>query len=189
VEASVGATADRGRTKEEFDLLYQATYTRIYRTLASMLGDAAAAEDCTQDAFLKAFRSWRTWRQDAPVEAWLHRIAINTAISYRRRQAVRDVGRLVRRLGRPVEDDPADHALGGDLLRELRRLPAKQAAAIVLRHLHGYTNREIAAALGEPESTVATRLMTARRTLRARLDAAAADRPDTSAPWRVPPIE
>jgi len=182
----------RGRTPADFDRLYQATYPRIFRTLASMLGDAAAAEDCTQDAFLKAFRAWRTWRQDAPVEAWLHRIAINTAISYRRRQAVREVGRLVRRLGRPEEDgseDPSDRALGGDLLRELRRLPPRQAAAIVLRHVHGYTNREIAAALGVPESTVATRLMTARRTLQARLADAEAGRTDTSASWRVPPFE
>jgi RNA polymerase sigma factor (sigma-70 family) len=157
--------------------------------MVSILGDVAAAEDCTQDAFLKAFSAWRSWKQDAPAEAWLHRIAINTAISHRRRQAVRDVGRLVRRLGRPAEDDPADHALGGDLLRELRRLPAKQAAAVVLRHLHGYTNREIAAALGVPESTVATRLMTAKATLRARLGGSSAAISDTSAPWRVPPIE
>lgn len=182
--------AGHGRSTADFDRLYQATYQRIFRTLASMLGDVAAAEDCTQDAFLKAFRAWRTWKQDAPVEAWLHRIAINTAISYRRRQAVRDVGRLIRRLGRPEAEDPADRFLGGDLLlRELRRLPPRQAAAIVLRHLHGYTNREIAAALGLPESTVATRLMTARRTLQARLGEAAAEPSDTSAPWRVPPNE
>lgn len=177
------------RAAEDFDHLYVTTYHRIFRTLTSMLGDVAAAEDCSQDAFLKAFKAWRTWKQDAPAEAWLHRIAINTAVSYKRRQALREVGELIRRLGRPVADDPADGALGGDLLRELRRLPAKQAAAIVLRHLHGYTNREIAAALGVPESTVATRVMTAKRTLRARLGDSAAAISDTSAPLRVPRIE
>jgi RNA polymerase sigma-70 factor (ECF subfamily) len=178
-----------GRTAADFDDVYRTTYRRIFRTLASMLGDVAAAEDCTQDAFVKAFRAWPTWKQDAPVEAWLHRIAINTAISYRRAQAVRDVGRLVRQLGRPVETNPADQALGGELLAELRRLPPRQAAAIVLRYLHGYTNREIAAALDVPESTVATRLMTARRTLQARLGPVLERRADTSAPRRVPPCE
>jgi len=178
---------DRGT--EDFDRLYEATYHRIFRTLVSMLRDVAAAEDCTQDAFLKAFKAWPTWKGEAPAEAWLHRIAINTAISYKRRHALREARELIRRIGRPVEDDPADHALGGDLLRELRRLPAKQAAAIVLRHLHGYTNREMAAALGVPESTVATRLRTAKRTLRARLGHPAQAISDTSAPWRVPPIE
>lgn len=181
----------RDRTVEDFDLLYRTAYPRVFRTLVSVLGDVAAAEDCTQDAFLKAFRAWQTWNEDAPAEAWVHRIAINTAISYRRREAVREVGRLIRRLGRPPEaDDPAERALDGDLLRELRRLPPRQSAAIVLRHLHGYTNREIAAALGEPESTVATRLMVAKRTLRARLREAASDPiSDTSRAWRVPPIE
>jgi RNA polymerase sigma-70 factor, ECF subfamily len=176
----------------DFDRLYETTYPRIFRTLASMLGDVAAAEDCTQDAFLKAFKAWATWKRDAPVEAWLHRIAINSAISYERKRRLREAGALLRRLGRPPEPDPADladQALGGDLLRELRRLPAKQAAAVVLRHLHGYTNREIAAALEVPESTVATRLMIAKRTLRARLGTSFEAISDTSLPRRVPPIE
>ena len=189
-EPSADLDEDRplARTNEEFDRLYQSTYPRVFRTLVSMLGDVAAAEDCTQDAFLKAFRAWGRWSQDVPVEAWLHRIAINTAISYRRKHALRQIGQLLRRLGHPVEDDPTDY-VDGDLLRELRKLPPKQAAAVVLRHLHGYTNREIAAALGVPESTVATRLMTAKRTLRARLRGSATAISDTPAPWRVPPYE
>jgi RNA polymerase sigma-70 factor, ECF subfamily len=174
---------------EEFDRVYETAYPRILRTLVAMLSDPAAAEDCTQDAFLKAFRAWPTWQRDAPAEAWVHRIAINTAISYRRRQAVRELGRQALRHVWPAHVDPTERSLGDDLLRELRRLPARQAAAIVLRHLHGYTNREIAAALGVPESTVATRLMTARRTLRARLGDDAAERSDTFGARRVPPVE
>jgi len=59
--------------------------------------------------------------------------------------------------------------MGPDLLRELRALPPKQSAAIVLRHLHGYTNREIAASLGVPERTIASRLAAARARLQSRL--------------------
>jgi len=66
------------------------------------------------------------------------------------------------------------------VLAEIRRLPAKQAAVVVLRHLHGYTNREIAASLGEPESTIASRLMVAKRTLRARLQSYVDPESDTS---------
>jgi len=47
----------------------------------------------------------------------------------------------------------------------VRRLPGRQAAALVLRYFHGYTNREIGAALGVPERTVASRLISARRRL------------------------
>ena len=159
-------------SSEDFDRLYRATYQRIFRTLVAVTGGVAEAEDCAQEAFLKAFRAWPQWKQDAPAEAWIHRIAINTALSFHRRRRLREIGELIRRLGRPVEVEWPDPALSSDLFRELRRLPPKQAAAIVLRHLHGYSNREIAAALNVPESTVAGRLAEAKRTLRVRLNAA-----------------
>jgi RNA polymerase sigma-70 factor (ECF subfamily) len=137
------------------------------------LGDAAAAEDCTQDTFERAYRNWGSWRPDAPVEAWLHRIAINVAVSDRRRYRLRQAGELVRRLGRPAQPpDPSVLAEQTDLLRALRKLPARQAAALVLRHYHGYTNVEIAAALGVPEPTVASRLAAARKQLKGTLSEA-----------------
>ena len=54
-------------------------------------------------------------------------------------------------------------------LAALSKLPPKQAAAIVLRHYHGYTNRAIAQALGIPERTVASRLAVAKERLRVML--------------------
>ena len=137
-----------------------------------MLGDRAAAEDCTHDTFEKAYRAWPTWRKDAPPEAWVHKIAINTAISYQRYSRLREVGQVIRRLGRPaLPPDPGSIAERSDLFNALRKLPPKQAAAIVLRHHHGYTNREIAAALEIPERTVASRLIAAKARLRKLLDA------------------
>jgi RNA polymerase sigma-70 factor (ECF subfamily) len=135
-----------------------------------LLGDRAAAEDCAQEAFERAFRGWKKWRPDAPAEAWLHRIAINVAISARRRDRLREVGAVLRRIGRPaLPPDPAALAERSDLFKALRRLPPKQAAAIVLRHYHGYTNREIAESLGVPERTIASRLAAARKLLQVTL--------------------
>jgi RNA polymerase sigma-70 factor (ECF subfamily) len=71
----------RPGSKEDFHRLYQVAYQRVFRTLAAILADEAAAEDCTQEAFLLAFKAWKSWKADAPAEAWIHRIAINTAIS------------------------------------------------------------------------------------------------------------
>ena len=175
----------RPGNREDFDRLYTAVYPRIFRTLATMLGDVAAAEDCTQDAFLQAFKAWSRWKQDAPAGAWVHRIAINTAISYRRKQRLREVGEVVRRLGLPQDPDPQQEVIEGSIVHELRRLPARQSAALVLRHLHGYTNREIAFALGVPESTIASRLMEARRSLRKRLESPSTVVPDTPESLRV----
>jgi RNA polymerase sigma-70 factor, ECF subfamily len=157
---------------EDFDRLYRNAYPRVFRTLVAILADPAEAEDCAQDAFVQAFKAWRRWRPDAPAEAWVHRIAVNSAISYRRRARLRSVGELVRRLGRPTQgNDPAEVAVRPDLLGALRALPPKLAAAIVLRHYHGYNNREIAASLGVSERTVGTRLRQASERLRATLEA------------------
>ena len=80
---------------------------------------------------------------------------------------MREVGQVLRRIGRPAPPpDPAALAERSDLIKALQKLPPKQAAAIVLRHHHGYTNREIAASLGVPERTVASRLAAAKARLR-----------------------
>ena len=162
-------------SREDFDRLYRSAYPRVYRTLTAILGDPAEAEDCAQDAFVKAFQAWKRWRPDAPAEAWVHRIAVNRAISYRRRAQLRSVPELLRRLGKPAGSaDPAHVAVQPDLLTALRSIPPKLAAAIVLRHYHGYNNREIAAALGVSERTIGTRLSQAAERLRALLGESAA---------------
>lgn len=155
-------------SREDFDRLYRSAYPRVYRTLTAILRDPAEAEDCAQDAFVHAFRAWSRWRPDAPAEAWVHRIAVNRAISYRRRAQLRTVGELLRRLGRPAAGaDPAVIAVQPDMISALRSIPPRLAAAIVLRHYHGYNNREIAASLGVSERTVGTRLRQASERLRA----------------------
>jgi RNA polymerase sigma-70 factor (ECF subfamily) len=116
---------------------------------------------------VKAYRDWGKWRGDAPAEAWVHRIAINTAISHQRYERMREAGQLIRRLGRPgPPPDPSSVVERSDLVKALQKLSPKLRAAIVLRHHHGYTNREIGAALGIPERTVASRLAAAKEQLR-----------------------
>jgi RNA polymerase sigma-70 factor, ECF subfamily len=169
--ADAAARPYRPGSREDFDRLYQSAYPRVYRTLSAILADPAEAEDCAQDAFVQAFQAWSRWRPAAPAEAWVHRIAVNRAISYRRRAKLRQVGEILRRLGRPAGSaDPAELATRHDLLSALRSMPPRLAAAIVLRHYHGYNNREIAAALGVSERTVGTRLKQAGERLRAELE-------------------
>jgi RNA polymerase sigma-70 factor (ECF subfamily) len=165
---------------QDFDRLYQTTYQRVFATLVMILRNPAAAEDAAQEAYLRAFRDWKHWKQEAPAEAWIHRIALNVAFSHRRRERLHVVGEVIRRLGRPPDSDPTE-SLQPDLLRELRALPPKQAAALVLRYVHGFTNREIAAVTGVPERTVASRLAAAKARVRNRIDGEMG----TSSPTRV----
>jgi RNA polymerase sigma-70 factor, ECF subfamily len=159
----------RPGVREDFERLYRDSYRRILYTLVGVLRDRDTAEDCAQETFVRAYRAWSRWQPDAPAEAWLHRIALNVAISQRRRERFRGIAEVVKRGGLPSEnhDGPGE---GVALADALRRLPPRDAALIILRHHHGYTNREIAAALGVPESTVSSRLASAKRRLRAALE-------------------
>ena len=155
----------------DFDRLYRASYQRVLYTLLAVLRDHSAAEDCAQETFVRAFRAWKDWKPDAPAEAWLHKIALNVAFSYRRWHGLREVGEVVRRLGAPKTTvEMPDLALRSDLAKALDHLPADQAATIIMRHHHGYTNREIAIALNVPESTIASRLAAAKARLRQELE-------------------
>jgi RNA polymerase sigma-70 factor (ECF subfamily) len=163
---------------DDFDRLYRTSYRRIVLTLLGVLRDHAAAEDCAQEAFVRAYRAWSRWRPDAPAEAWLHRIALRTAISHLRHERLREVTEIVKRFGAPALPGPLPAEATSDLFAALRRLPPEQAATIVLRHHHGYSNREIATALGIPESTVSSRLVAAKQRLRAELRLADPAEPD-----------
>jgi RNA polymerase sigma-70 factor (ECF subfamily) len=161
-------TPYRPGSKQDFDRLYRQSYPRLLRTVYGVLGDAAAAEDCVQEAFLRAYRAWPRFKPDRPAEAWLHQIALNVAISQRRRLRLREVGELIRRLGRPGNGtDPADAAAGSELVAAISSLPPKLSSAFVLRHYHGYSNREIARIQRVSERSVGERLAQARERLAA----------------------
>jgi RNA polymerase sigma-70 factor, ECF subfamily len=156
--------------RDDFDRLYRACYPRLLRILFAVTGDSASAEDCVQEAFVRAFAAWPRFRPEKPAEAWIHQIAINTAISYRRRARLRGIGEVMRRLGRPgAGADPAETATRSDLIEALAALPPRVAADFVLRYHHGYNNREIARFDGVSERTVGARLAQAREELARRL--------------------
>ena len=162
-----GSPRYRPGSLTDFDRLYRDSYGKLLATMVGMLGrDWAQAEDTVQEAFLKAFGSWRRWVPDAPAEAWVLRIAINLAISQRRKDKLRSAAELVRRLGRPAPQPDPTETVATPLMAALRRLSVHDAALVVLRHHQGYSNRQIAAALRIPESTVSSRLIAAKNRLR-----------------------
>ncbi len=169
-EGEATGTALRPGNRDDFDRLYRDNYPRLLRTLYAITGDAAAAEDCVQEAFVKAWRAWPRFRPERAPAGWLHQIAVNTAISYRRRAKLRSVGEILRRLGHPSAGrDPGDAASTSDVVRALSALPPRVAADFVLRYHHGYNNREIARLDGVSERTIGARLAQARDELARRL--------------------
>lgn len=163
------------RVRSRTSTAFTATATRVLRMLVGVLRGRSAAEECVRDALVKAFKAWPKWRPDAPVEAWLNRIALNVAISYRRREGLRTLGQVLSRFGSSRATTGAhDPGESSELLTALRRLPPRQAAVLVLRFNHGYTNREIAASLGvAAESNVVSRVGAAKVSVRRQLEAGA----------------
>lgn len=121
-----------------------------YRVAYRMLGDAAEAEDLSQEAMLRLWKIAPEWRQgEARVSTWIYRVVTNLATDRLRRR--RGVG--LDEAPEPEDGAPAvlDSLIAADraaaLQAALDRLPARQRQAVVLRHLEGLTNPEIAAVM------------------------------------------
>lgn len=160
----------------DFRALYERELPSVYRTVRAIVLDAAEAEDVTQEAFVRAYRARHAYRPTAPAGAWIHRIAVNAAISHlrRRRLAVLLPARLYTPPERPEYEAVEARSL---VVEALRELSPKLRAVVALHYYLGYRRDEIAALLGIPPGTVASRLAKAVATLRRRIGDGVPSRP------------
>lgn len=155
---------DRGEA-EEFEQLYERFRLPIYRTIRGIVLDGPLAEDLTQETFERAFRARSSVHQVASVGAWLHRIAVNAALSHLRRQRLARLlpsKLLVGGQGSGLEEIE-DRSLAA---RALAALSPKLRAVVILTYYSGMTREEVARALRIPPGTVASRLGAALQVMR-----------------------
>jgi RNA polymerase sigma-70 factor (ECF subfamily) len=141
--------------------LVRRTQPVVWRT-CTLLGSAGEEEDLVQETYLRAMRSLRTFRGDAPVRAWLVAVARNVCADHvRRRQRA---NRLLQRLHvEPVVDRVSDpHGEMDDLLAALD--PDRREAFVVTQVL-GLSYAEAAVALDCPVGTIRSRVSRARADL------------------------
>ncbi len=139
-----------------------------------MLGDAAEAEDVAQEAMLRLWRLAPDWRQgDAKVSTWVYRVTANLCIDRMRKH--RDA--QLQEGFEPVDGDATadqkllqQHRLGA-LQTALNRLPNRQRQAVVLRHIDGLSNPEIAQIMNLSTRAVESLTARAKRGLAAELHA------------------
>jgi len=163
---------------QAFGLLVERYKERAYMTALGLVGSPEDAMDLSQDAFVKAFRSIRTYKEGLSFYPWFYAILRNTCFSFLRRRRVRKESSLdaARDAGFDVPDHSAGPAAALErsetkqlVLRELRSLDPNHREILLLRHYEDLTYKQIAEILGCPIGTVMSRLYAARRALAARI--------------------
>jgi RNA polymerase sigma-70 factor (ECF subfamily) len=157
---------------DAFGVLITRHRDRLWAVALRTTGNPEEAADALQEAMISAFRRAGTFRGDALVTTWLHRIVVNACLDRLRRNKVR--------AARPLPDDLDEYAargavLGSDdpdadpearvlradrratVLAALDRLPPEQKAAVVLVDLEGLPVEEVARILDCPPGTVKSR--------------------------------
>ena len=164
-----------------FGVLVRRHQDRLYNTVYRLIGNAEDAQDVVQEAFLNAYQSLENFKGDALFFTWLYRIAVNTAISLKRKQ------RVVLRIdgGRNGEPgiEPADtseqnqpgHAIeqaeqARRIRKALNRLSPEHRAVLVMKDMEGQKYEAMAEVLEVPIGTIRSRLHRARLELRELLE-------------------
>jgi RNA polymerase sigma-70 factor (sigma-E family) len=149
------ANSDRSREgdRADFDAFFLATFPRAVAVVQRLTGDKGAAEDAVLEAMAKANARWKGLGTESWREAWVLRVALNEALSGRR---VKDW------LNAAQPSATVDHAddvvLRQTLRAALQALPRRQREVVVLRHLVGLPETEVASALGISQGSVKTHL-------------------------------
>jgi RNA polymerase sigma-70 factor (ECF subfamily) len=165
-----------GRTAA-FGELVRRYQDRLYNTVYRLVDNAEDAQDVVQDAFLNAYQSLESFKGDAQFFTWLYRIAVNTAISLKRKQRVAfsiRAGRATDGANEPLDGSEfsrPEHALEKAeqerwIQGALNRLSAEHRTVLVLKEIEGQKYEQMAEILGVPIGTVRSRLHRARLELR-----------------------
>ena len=159
--------AQRGDVRA-FERLYRETIGRVYGICLRLTRDPSLAEDCAQEAYLRAWKALPEFESRSSLATWLHRIAVNVVLERRRRRSpdldfVEELPEdsLDVQLDTPLEEREIEAAIAG--------LPEGARDVLVLCALYGYTHGEAGAMLGIAEGTCKAQLHRARHLLRARL--------------------
>ncbi|HXF09736.1 MAG TPA: RNA polymerase sigma factor [Desulfuromonadaceae bacterium] len=154
---------------EAYATLVKEYQKMVYAVAFRMTGSLDAAEDLTQETFLRAYRQLESFRSESKFSTWLCRIAINLSLTWRDRERRRDT--IHTQWAEEAIVDAHDAGTSpNDLSRRVQgaldKLPAKQRAAIVLTVYENRSHAEAAKVLGCTEATVSWRVFAARQKLK-----------------------
>ena len=155
-------------SESEFESFYRRSARPLWAYLQRMMGDAAAADDLSQKAFIQVLRTPLHSHEEAALRGLLYRTATNMAIDEIRRRKREREGWLGF-LGRERSENAAD--VRHDVGRAFGKLKAKERALLWLAHVEGFDHRELAQLVGVEPGSVRVLLFRARKRLGAELTA------------------
>lgn len=151
-----------------FEELYRRHNGKVYALCFRLCGNAAEAEEMTQEAFVRAWQRLDRFHGDSAFGTWMHRLTVNTVLS-----GWRAAGRYRKRVVAIDDQEEFHHpvasrtpGLAVDLERAIATLPQGARTVFVLHDIEGMLHREIAEATGLAVGTCKTQLHRARKLLR-----------------------
>lgn len=149
---------------ESFDDFYHAQYGRVLGIAYALMGDRDRADDVAQDAFVSLHRRWsEISRFDRP-DLWVRRVAINGALSWRRRAAT-ELRALTRVASRTTLYSQVSESGSAEVWRFVQKLPRSEAMVVVLVFVDDLTLEQTGRVLGIATPTAKTHLQRAKRKL------------------------
>lgn len=145
----------------------------LFRTALRMLRDRDAAEDCVQEAFLQAQKSFHRFEQGTNCRAWMFTILFHVVHHYRRKWfRLRTVGDDETKVfeNTPARESSAAGITDDEILAALDAIPQNYREVVLLTDVEEFSYKEAAEILGVPIGTVMSRLSRGRTLLRARLE-------------------
>ncbi len=149
--------------EREFDEFYAASFRRLTNQVFAMIGNRDEAQECVQEAFVRAWAHRRSLARADHPEAWVRTTAYRLAVS-RWRRTTRGRRQSDRAVAPPMSAPPLDESHVA-LVAALKRLPEAQRRALVLHHIADLPVHQVAAEVGVPEGTIKARLSRGRAAL------------------------
>lgn len=168
-EAADVALAVAGDSRA-FERLYRRHVARVHSLVRRMVGGEADADEVAQDVFVRAWERLGSFRGEAAFGTWLHRLAVNVVLNWRKSAA---------RARHRFDDEAIADEIAGrrdtgeermDLEEAIGRLPPGARQVFVLHDVEGFRHEEIAALMGVTTGTTKAQLHRARMLLRGHLE-------------------
>ena len=167
--------------RDDFEAVVYAEQRRVYRVLLALLRDPDAADDLTQECFLRAYEHWQRFRGDCSVRTWLLRIAVNLVRDHAknrrwqfwrvlfRQPAASDLETIIDPLASPEQTALARAELA-EVWSTVASLSSQQRTVFVLRFVEEMSLEEIAKATSLRLGTVKSHLFRATDAIRKRME-------------------